>query len=366
MKYTFTILFLIITNLVFSQTKGIKVLDLKPLHEDNKFPKITSLGNEKIAEKVNTYLQLTYLEHIPGVFKKHPFEKVAYNGTSTNHASFLEWKRMPTRPHILSLSISAEYTGAYSEESTSYENFDLQTGDKILIKNLFTKPGLVALEQSLNKRIRAEIKDYTNSIESSLKKDSGNVREDREMLAMYNECLESVVDNQMEYYSFYLRKDSITFVRGRCSNHAMRALDDLDTFYESYSFAQIEKYLSPLGRNILKGNVAEKLADTPDGKIFKGKIDDKYAITLLIDKIYADGSVSIKYWYDKYKNPIAWNGTYKNGHFTLTEEDLNDNNAEAVPVKANISADWIERKSIIGRWTNIHTGKISSIKLQLY
>jgi hypothetical protein len=37
-------------------------------------------------------------------------------------------------------------------------------------------------------------------------------------------------------------------------------------------------------------------------KLYKGKIDGKYRITVLINKVYEDGSFSANYWYDKNKS----------------------------------------------------------------
>jgi hypothetical protein len=47
-------------------------------------------------------------------------------------------------------------------------------------------------------------------------------------------------------------KDKLTFVAGRCSNHAMRALDDLGSHVVEFSYKELEKYWSPYAKNLLQ------------------------------------------------------------------------------------------------------------------
>lgn len=367
MKYTLLTLLVCSTFTGFSQTTKVIITDIKPAYEDNKFPVVKSPEHLKIAEKINTFLQMRYLDHVPGIFKKHPFENVMYEpDAKRSYVSFFEWTPLKTPKNLLSIEISGESTGAYPESFINYENFDLQTGDQILLSNLFTKAGTLAMEKILNRRIKKEISDYIVDIKAAIKENKKTTSDDTDQLDMYNECLDGIENNNMEYYSFFLGKDSITFVRGRCSNHALRALDDLDTFHERFSYKQIDSYLSVLGKKILYGSTDEKLTTIPDARIFKGNIDKKYPITLLVERIYSDGSLSARYWYDKYKQPIALSGKYVNGHFKFSEEAEADPSADAVGVKAEITADWLNNKRIVGTWRDIHTNKVLPIDLSLF
>ena len=350
----------------FPQGSTVIIQDVKPGYEDNKFPTVRTPANPKIAEKINIWLQLNYLEHVPGSFRKHPFEQVVYEpDAKRSYTSFFEWKHLETPKNLLSLTIDGESTGAYPEAFTTYENFDLQTGDPILLKNLFSTTGIKALEIILNRRIKKTITAYVRDTKKELSKNTTADSDVEAQLDMYNECLDGIADNTMEYYSFFLGKDSITFVRGRCSNHANLAIDDLGTFYEAFSYAQITKYLSPLGMKILNGVAGEKLSSIPEGKIFKGTIDRKHPITVVIDKIYSDGSVSIKYWYDKYKQVIDWRGIFKHGYFKLTEE-VESMGSDDTALRAKIAATWTENKNITGVWTDQQNNKSSELKLHLY
>ncbi|MGY0038386.1 hypothetical protein [Pedobacter sp. NJ-S-72] len=307
------------SKLLFSQTGKVEMKNLKPGFKDYKYPEVYYSVNPKVAEKINTFLQLDDLEHLPGVFKKHPFEKIVYGaseyGTSVD---FYSWQQFTTTKNILSFSTDGEASGAYPEGFESFHNFDLRTGNPILLKTLFTKSAVIQLEKLLNQKVKSTIEDYLKTIRP-VTKEKSPAKEDEadldEQVQMYDECLERVKSGDMEYYEFYFKQDSITFVRGRCSNHANRAMDDLNKYYISFSYKEISKYLSPFGKQLIGNSQINYPLQGPEGKIFKGKINDKYPISLIIKKIYEDGSLSLQYWYDKVKQPIEWRGQFKNNHF---------------------------------------------------
>ncbi len=80
-----------------------------------------------------------------------------------------------------------------------------------------------------------------------------------------------------------------------------------------------------------------------DRRIYKGFMDKKYPITLFIKEIEDDGSSIIVYGY------------LKNNHFSIKEGE-----------KAEIEADWVEKKKIIGSYKNIKSTKVLSFELSLY
>jgi hypothetical protein len=58
-------------------------------------------------------------------------------------------------------------------------------------------------------------------------------------------------NQQITYGQMKFDKKNLVFISGRCSNHAMRALDNLNTFENTFSLKQIKGYLNPYGRAIL-------------------------------------------------------------------------------------------------------------------
>jgi hypothetical protein len=366
------LIFLLIckTSFLFSQVSELTITDLKPIIEENKFPEIQYRKNTKVEEKINTFLQLEHLEHLPRVYKKNPFEKVTYNEKNCcGYTNFYEWKKNYSPTNILSIIINGEASGAYPEEFKVYHNFDLRTGNQIFLKNIFTVNGLNEITKVLNHKVKSRIENYLTEINDSIGIDNLNKEEkDRfeEQISMYKYCLEGIEDNGIDYYKYFFNKDSITFVRGRCSNHAMRAIDDLYNFNNSFSYNEIEKHLSKYGVDLLSGKNASTNTSLPEGKLYKGKINGKCPITAIINEINNDGSMSMLYWYDKVKIPIEWRGNFINGHFSLKEDDSHSEDSKKwIPI-ASIEANWINNKMIIGTWTKYKTNEVFNLELNEY
>jgi hypothetical protein len=124
-------------------------------------------------------------------------------------------------------------------------------------------------------------------------------------------------------------------------------------------------YFSKYGLSLLSGDAEVSKTTSPEGKFYKGKINDKYSITALLSKIYPDNSIDMKYWYNKSEMPIIWNGNLINNHFTLLEYDKYDEEQKKWIIKAKIEADLINNK-IIGTWTNVETKEIFKLELTEY
>lgn len=369
-KHSLLILLFFSSNLLFAQTGKIELKTLKPVYETNQYPEIFYAANPKIAEKINTFLQLEDLEHLPNVFQKHPFEKVCYDEQANRGSiSFESWKQFKTTKNILSFSVSGDATGAYSENFEAYHNFDLSTGDPVILKTLFTKTGTAQLEKLLNKKVEQRITSYLKANQPPEKTEGTVKQEDDdigEQISMYNDCLNDVKSNTLEWYKFYFSQDSITFVRGRCSNHALRALDDLDNYFITFSFRELSSYLSLSGKQLLNDSKNLVPLSSPEGKMFRGKINDKYPVSLIISKIYEDGSLRLKYWYDKVKTPIEWRGKFENNHFSLVEDDYHSEELKAWVPRANIEADWRNGNKITGTWINYTTKEVLKVELSRY
>ena len=65
----------LLTQLVFGQNNTTTIRNLGPVSEEYTFPEIQTAPKTKIGEKINIFLQLHYLQHLPGVLKKTPLRK---------------------------------------------------------------------------------------------------------------------------------------------------------------------------------------------------------------------------------------------------------------------------------------------------
>jgi len=347
--------FLLISGFSFSQQKNVTIGNLPPKTEDFNFPLVSYAQHPTIENKINTFLQVDQLEHIPGS-EGSPSKLILSGKTSySNYVYFYSWEKMETPENILSIAIDGEATGAYSEGFSIWKNFDLRTGNIINPKDLFQPNSIKLVENLIQKSIRKEINDFL----VSLKSEATPSEEVADQISIYEECY---TDYKLENIGFYFNKDKIRFIAGRCSNHAMRAVDELGDHVVDVSYKDLDKYWSPFAKNLLSGS--EKVDKTSvDHQLYKGKIDGKYPITVLIDQIYDDGSFSAKYWYDKNKKLIEWSGKLKGNHISVIENDYYSEETSQWIVKALVEAD-LQGNKITGTWQDDKTKKYLKLELE--
>jgi hypothetical protein len=357
----FFLLLIIISSKIYSQNLDLKITNLKPSKEENIFPEVKCATKPRIEEKLNLFLQLEYLSHLPGKFVKNPFEDATYSSNRSGITSLFDWKVNKKTGNVLSLTISGESTGAYSENFDNYENFDLRNGNSIALFEVFAKNRSDELAKKLNLVVKKTIANFLKEIKPSKNKKISKVDEETfaDQVLLYKSCLEGVLDYKLDYYKFYFTKTGITFVRGRCSNHAMRAIDDLDSYFVHIPYKEIDSFLTTYGRDLIHNKSENSNTNSPEGKIFKGKINNKYPITALIKKINEDGSLEMNYWYNKVNKPIEWSGNFTKNHFSMSEIDSENNSTIAT-----IEADFINNKKIIGTWTNDSTKEVLKLELE--
>ncbi|KMQ65812.1 hypothetical protein ACM46_08150 [Chryseobacterium angstadtii] len=351
------VFFLFISGLSFSQQQLVKITDLQPKTEDSVFPLISYSKNPLVEKKINTYLQVSELEYIPDS-GGNPFKLVSTATNSySNYVYFYSWKKLQTPDNILSIAMDGEASGAYPEGFSNWENFDLRTGNAINAYDLFQPSAVKAVENIINKKVRKRINDFL----TQLKSEKNPTEEVQEQIGLYEGCS---TDNTLEYIKFYFGKTSLTFVAGRCSNHAMRALDDLDSHSIEVPYKDLEKYWSSYAKNLLSGS-GNTATTGFQNKLMKGKID-QYPITVLIKHLYQDNgetSFSAVYWYDKNKKLIEWSGKIKGDKISITENDRYDEGKGEWIQRAEIQA--VRKGSrITGTWQDYKTKKYLNLELE--
>ncbi|AZA80666.1 hypothetical protein C1637_12455 [Chryseobacterium lactis] len=347
--------FMLVSGLSFSQQKNLKISDLQPKTKDFVFPVISYSDNSRIEKKINLFLQVSELEYIPGS-EGNPSKKVNAGATSyANYVYFYDWKKLETPKNILSISIDGEASGAYPEEFSDWKNFDLRTGNYINAEDLFQEGAVKTINGLIQKKIKKRVDNFL----VKLKSQKNASEEVQEQIGLYEGCF---IDYTLNGIRYFFGKDKLTFVAGRCSNHAMRALDDLGSHEIEFSYKELEKYWSPYAKNLISGS--EKTDRTsPGNKLYKGKIDGKYPITVLFNEINEDDSFSATYWYDKNKKQINWRGEFVHGHFSITEDDYHSEELKQWIPRALVEAD-LKGNKIIGTWQDAKTKKYLTLELE--
>ncbi|MBO6186168.1 MAG: hypothetical protein J6O88_16035 [Chryseobacterium sp.] len=347
--------FLLISCLSFSQQKNLKITDLQPKSEDFTFPKVSYAEKPLVENKINTFLQVNQLEYIPGS-GGNPSSLVSTGKTSySNYVYFYGWGKLETPKNILSIAMSGEASGAYPEDFDIWKNFDLRTGNLINAKDLFQPNSIKTVEGLIQKNIKKEVNDFL----AALKSEKDPSEEVLDQIAIYEDCFTNFTLDGIEYY---FAKDKIRFIAGRCSNHAMRALDELGSHVVEFPYQDLEKYWSSYAKNLLSDS--EKVDKTSfNNKLYKGKIDGKYPITILIDQAYEDGSFSAKYWYDKNKKLIDWDGKIKGNHISIIENDYYSEETNQWIFRALVEVD-LQGNKISGTWQDYKTKKYLKLELE--
>jgi hypothetical protein len=356
--------------IAFAQNSDLEVVNLKSdfityYGFENIFPEVRCKSNPRIAEKINIFLQIEELEQAPNGYKEHPFEKVTYDtNRCCNGVNFVSWKKNETPHNIFSLTLTKEALTGF----TVTHNFDARTGNKLMLKDIFSEVGTKEIQKILHNHIRAKIDNFLAGLKKSLDEkinEGGKENDDDENRAkaqidLYQNCFHYKYELDLEYVECVFEDKEMTIAIEECSVRVNRAIDDLGEFSVSLSYDEIEKYMSEYGKSLLsRGKNEVTSSPNPCGKIFKGKINSRYPITAIVTKIYSDdNSPTIYYWYDKEKIPIEWHGKYKNKHLTLTEREKGN-------LVANIDAKWVDNK-IVGTWTKAGTQKALKLELEEY
>ncbi|REC48016.1 hypothetical protein [Chryseobacterium pennipullorum] len=353
--------FLLIFGVGFSQHKNLKISNLQPKTDDSVFPVVSYEHNRKVENKINTFLQVDQLEHVPGA-EGNPFKLVSSGTTSySNYIYFYNWEKLSTPDHILTIGIHGEASGAYPEEFSDWKNFDLRTGNFINAEDLFRPDAIQTVEGIIQKKVKKRISDFL----AKLKSDKNRTEETEEQIGIYEGCF---TEHTLEGIRYYFGKDKMTFVAGRCSNHAMRALDELGSHEIVLPYKEFEKYWSPYLKNLISGS--DRIEKTSfRNKLYKGNIDGKYPITVLVTRFYPDHDQSgisafqAEYWYDKTKKLIKWDGQLKGNHILITENDHYDDTTSQWIPRAFIKAD-MDGNKISGTWQDAKTKKYLTLELE--
>lgn len=353
------VFFLLISGLSFSQQKNVKINDLPPASESHYFPLISYRGKPLLENKINTFLQVSELEYVPNS-GGNPFKRASTATNSySNYVDYYSWEKMESPENILSITMEGEASGAYPENFFIAKNFDLRTGNYINVEDLFGPDAAKTIKNLIQKEIKKQIADFL----VVLKAEKNQSDEVLAQIGLYENCYTDYGLDGMEYY---FAKDKLKFIAPRCANHAMRALDELDSHVIEFSYKFLEKYWSPYAKNLVSGS-SQVDPTSFRNKLYKGTIGGKYPVTVLINRLYDEqgggASFNASYWYDKNKKLIEWNGKMKGNHISITESEFYSEEARQWMVTGFVEAD-IKGNRITGTWQDNKTKKYLNLELE--
>lgn len=169
--------------------------------------------------------------------------------------------------HILTILFDGEGCGAYCENFNTSYSFDLKTGKLLELGALFTAEGMNRLEQQLQQAKRAEYRKVLATLLQDLqaayqqREQPDSINDLQERISFNRECIGEGIHNDRTprikeaahgfAYDFQLNEKTLLLKSGRCSNHAMRALDDVGDYTLEMPYASLSPYLTDYGRQLL-------------------------------------------------------------------------------------------------------------------
>lgn len=317
-------------------------------------------SNSKLAARINESLYLEILGVPPPRTSSKTFTLPrGLTLQSTHEVSFVTSRN---DERILAIEVSREACGAYCEGDRRDFSFDARTGRALHIEDLLTSQGMKQLGNAMTaerkRRYTAELaalkKTFAARASASLSKDSASAEspdneDDLEARIQLNqECLEREEDEtnaverelRIRWAHFSVPKSgAMILVSARCSNHAMRALDDVGDVALTVPSAQLAALLTAYGRAVVlgRGSGTEK---SFWGQVLHGYIG-KSPVTFRLEMPDDDGSTQGLYYYDRYRMPIEIQGRKHDTRLELTEEGAH----------ARASFDLSPRADgLVGRW----------------
>jgi len=171
---------------------------------------------------------------------------------------------------ILTIIFDNEGCGAYCENYQVIYSFDVKTGNKIAPEDVFSADGIHSIEHRLKQARQAEYRKYLVSyrkdLSEALKRQDANaadtVSDLKERIDLVRDCSHEgehtdrtpravEVVQGFAYEKFEFGKKEFRLIRERCSNHAVRALDDMGDFTLAIPYTELSSYLTEYGKTLL-------------------------------------------------------------------------------------------------------------------
>ncbi|MES2756301.1 MAG: hypothetical protein V4693_02915 [Pseudomonadota bacterium] len=260
---------------------------------------------------------------------------------------------------VLSINFQIEGCGAYCETYHSVHNFDTASGRRVNDVDLVTAPGMRELaRQMMMTRLSAytiQLADLAARLKAEKQRD---VRADlEERIALNGECAdmerekladESGLAQAFSYYTQQHAGQALVLTSGRCSNHAMRALDDVGDVTMPVPYAKLRPWLTGYGKALLLGEGTAR-ASGMYRQLLRGHINGIIPITMQLANERGN-SVNGVYLYDKVGKPIKLVGKREGNELTLMERLGEEETAGAtiklVVTGSQLKGQWIGKKQL--------------------
>ncbi|SDI71616.1 hypothetical protein SAMN05216466_13152 [Paraburkholderia phenazinium] len=318
-----------------------------------KFPLVTG-GSEQADQRINTWLQVSQLQKLPGRYQKSPFEEIEPKGDSPLGTTSLDYSVNANTRGYLSLSINGEYDSASINMFDSRYNFDAQSGNPLTLPDLFSPQGLAKFTRQVRVARLKMVDRYLAELAAQPPSDPDQNSNEHRVLSQCRSDLAAEKEN-LRGTDFSLTKDALSLSRDCALSHYDQATaDDDGPLVTTYRFQALAGLLSDYGRCLLIDQRTDCTNPHPDPSwgILHGTLDGRYPITLVYGTPAGDG-----YFYDKFGKYIGLDGGLEaDGTVRLRESPEHGPDTRFV---LKHQADG----SVTGTWTQDSTHKTLAVAL---
>jgi hypothetical protein len=239
--------------------------------------------------------------------------------------------------HILSVAIQREGCGAYCEDWTESFHFNATTGAAFTAEDVISPEARATIvrlmEQERTRQYTALLKELRAQRRTQAMTGTPDNTKDAEAdlderIGFNEQCLAGLTEAKADAASDagdtfrYLKlaipgSKGVTFVAERCSNHAMRALDDVGDVSLPISDDKLRDFLTAYGRALFFGDGEPQQPPSPRGQVLHGHIGSA-SITMRVAADSDTSSGTAIYFYDKYRLPITLSSVRNGNTLQLT------------------------------------------------
>jgi len=309
----FVLLFTFNSSAQFFQLTDI--IEKDRYYRESKFPFLSSMKYPNTANNINTYLHLAILSKVAGKNDSLIFSNVFAPEDEFWGQSLFTYSINRNDDKIFSISIAYDNTGSYTERFEEQFNFTTKTGKHLVLTDFFEDESLKKVGAIVNQHYYNMISNFMMSIDQST--EDGALK-----YGMYADCLPNFENNRtLNPTEFRIELNELIFLKERCSNHMMAALDELWTLEYPMRFEDLTPFLNQNAIALInKGKW--KVSESKDvfNKILNGKIGKKTAITARINWSEFGDKVKGVYWYNSKKDPVDLVGSFNSENKLILHE----------------------------------------------
>jgi hypothetical protein len=318
-----------------------------------KMPFVTG-GAPGVAARINAAVWREMLDGAsapttPGKTFTPPPDKLPQGTSSLQYtAGFIP----AANPRLLSLGFSGEGCGAYCEDFTSTRVFDLRDGRELSLGDLLTAEGFAAVGRRVDAERLRVYRKQVHELKAALKaapKGKKGDDDDADRLALNEDCLKQVETEPSTPQ--WLLGDGLSLdghgglvlSLGRCSNHAMRALDDVGEITVAVSATDLKASLTPYGLAVVRqeGDAAAPPA-TFDSRELRGRLGGM-PITMKLEPMRDGVETHGWYAYDKYRTPIALTVSKEGSDVHAAEQAGSQGRFDLTPAGGSLAGTWTDK-----------------------